>query len=524
MGIAKNLGMGVIFMHKKNLMLQGTGSSVGKSLLTAAFCRILYQDGHRVAPFKSQNMALNSFITKDGMEMGRAQVVQAEAACLEPDVLMNPILLKPTSDKKCQVILQGKVHGNMSAVEYHTFKPKLLEMIRKDYENLADNKDIVVIEGAGSPAEINLRENDLVNMCMAEIADAPVIIVGDIDRGGVFASIYGTIMLLAKEERKRVKGVIINKFRGDIEILKSGLKMLEELIYVPVLGVIPYMKLQIEDEDSLAERFRTQKYKEKPLEVAVLYLPHVSNFTDFNVFETQEDVHLRYVMGKDAIGDPDILIIPGSKNTIEDLLVVKQNGWADEIQKLHGLGKLIIGICGGYQMLGRKIYDPNKTESDVVEIDGLGLLGVDTVFELEKTTAQVDAIISNGGSVYLKGTDGLIVKGYEIHMGNTTVSQDFANFSMITKSLNETVSKNDGCVNESGNVIGTYIHGIFDNIEFTRTILNNVRKIKGLDSIESEIKSFSEFKEKEYNRLADIVRENVDMDKIYAIINNKEIC
>ena len=508
-------------MTKKSLMLQGTGSSVGKSLLTAALCRIFYQDGYRVAPFKSQNMALNSFITKDGMEMGRAQVVQAEAACLEADVLMNPILLKPTSDKKCQVILQGKVHGNMSAVEYHNFKPALTEMIRETYEKLADDKDVVLIEGAGSPAEINLRENDLVNMGMAEIADAPVIIVGDIDRGGVFASLYGTIMLLSEEERKRVKGVIINKFRGDIEILKPGLKMLEDLVHVPVLGVIPYMKHQIEDEDSLAERFRKQDHKVKPLEVAVLYLPHVSNFTDFNAFETQEDVHLRYVMGNDTIGNPDILIIPGSKNTIEDLLVVKQNGWADDILRLHDQGKLIVGICGGYQMLGRRIYDPHKTESDVEEIEGLGLLNVDTIFELEKTTTQVEATISVEGSSYFKGTKGLIVEGYEIHMGNTLVPKTCSNFTTITKRLNETVLKPDGCMNESENVMGTYIHGIFDNIEFTRTILNNVRSIKGLASMDSDVKSFSEFKNKEYNKLADAVRENVDMEKIYTIINNR---
>jgi len=510
-------------MKNKCLMLQGTASSVGKSLLTAAFCRIFHQDGYKVAPFKSQNMALNSFITAEGLEMGRAQVVQAEASCVEPDVLMNPILLKPTTDKKCQVILKGKVYKNMSAVEYHSFKPELIQMVTDTYEKIAAANEMVVIEGAGSPAEINLRDKDLVNMGMAEIADAPVILIGDIDRGGVFASLYGTMMLLTEQERKRVKGVIINKFRGDIEILKPGIRMLEDLIKVPVLGTIPYMKIQVEDEDSLAERFRNQEDTVKPLEVAVLYLPHVSNFTDFNVFETQEDVKLRYVMGKDPIGNPDILIIPGSKNTIEDLNYLKETGWAEDIQRLHNRGRLIIGICGGYQMLGKRIFDPHRTESDLGEIEGLGLLDVETVFEMEKTTTQVEAVIPADRSDYLKGTLGMNVKGYEIHMGITKLSKESKALSTIIRSLNEDIMKDDGCINESGNVMGTYIHGIFDNIGFTRAILNNTRKMKGLKEEHSTIGSFSEFKENEYNKLAKIVRENVDMETIYDIIHSNTI-
>ena len=371
-------------MKNKSLMIQGTASSVGKSILTAAFCRIFKQDGYTVAPFKSQNMALNSFITEEGLEMGRAQVVQAEAAGVVPHVLMNPILLKPSTDKKAQVIFMGKVHKNMSAIEYHEFKPELKGMVKDAYDQLSSQYDVIVLEGAGSPAEINLRENDIVNMGMAELSDSPVILVGDIDRGGVFAAIYGTIKLLTEDEQKRVKGVIINKFRGDIDILKSGLDMIEELTGVPVLGVVPYTPLRIEDEDSLSERFKFEQEKEGQLKVEILYLPHVSNFTDFNVFETQEDVNVRYVMRGQSIGDPDLLIIPGSKNTIEDLIYLRNSGLEEQIIRLSRKGKRIVGICGGYQILGNKLSDPDHTESAITEIHGLGLLDIDTVFESEK--------------------------------------------------------------------------------------------------------------------------------------------
>ncbi|QXM07453.1 cobyric acid synthase [Crassaminicella indica] len=502
-------------------MFQGTASSVGKSLLTAAFCRIFYQDGYKVAPFKSQNMALNSYITKKGMEMGRAQVVQAEAAKVEPSVLMNPILLKPTTDKKCQVILNGKVYRNMSAVEYHEFKPTLAKMVKDSFDELAKHYDIVVLEGAGSPAEINLRDKDIVNMGMAEMADADVILIGDIDRGGVFASIYGTIMLLTEEERKRVKGIIINKFRGDVEILKPGIKMLEELTGIPVLGVVPYYNVQIEDEDSLAERFRTERNNKGQIEVAVLYLPHVSNFTDFNVFETQEDVNLRYVMRGQSIGNPDMLIIPGSKNTLEDLIYLKETGLAKEIFRLNKEGKLIIGICGGYQMLGKRLCDPYGTESDIKEINGLGLLDIETVFELEKTTTQVEAEIVAKVQNNFEGIKGMKIKGYEIHMGQTQLGKESFVLNHIKKRLDDEVCIEDGAVSMSGNVMGTYIHGIFDNIGFTRKLLNNIRKAKGLDEKESNVESFELFKEKEYDKLAKIVREHVDLEKIYNIIQGE---
>ncbi|KXG78919.1 cobyric acid synthase [Thermotalea metallivorans] len=511
-------------MKTRKMMLQGTASSVGKSLLTAAFCRIFRQDGYRVAPFKSQNMALNSFITKEGLEMGRAQVVQAEAAGVEPSVWMNPVLLKPTTDQKCQVIVKGKVYKNMSAVEYHQFKSRLADVVKESFQKLEEAYDVIVLEGAGSPAEINLRENDIVNMGMAEMADAPVILIGDIDRGGVFASLAGTMMLLTEEERKRVKGVIINKFRGDVEILKPGIRMLEDIIKIPVLGIIPYCDVQIEDEDSLAERFRYQKCKGGQIEVAVLYIPHVSNFTDFNVFETQEDVNLRYVRGGESIGNPDILIIPGSKNTIEDLIYLREKGLEEQILRLHRQGKLIVGICGGYQMLGKTIRDPYGTESSIEEINGLGLLDVETVFEVEKTTTQVEAVVTAPLSGILSGIEGMKISGYEIHMGKTFLGEECFPLNEIRNRLGERTQLQDGAVNEAGNVMGTYIHGIFDNIPFTRMILNNIRRQKGLDALQSKIDSFGAFKEREYDRLACIVRENIDMEKIYGILNGEEVC
>ena len=504
----------------KSIMFQGTGSGVGKSLVTAAFCRIFKEDGYSPVPFKSQNMALNSFITKDGLEMGRAQVCQAEAAGLEPDVRMNPILLKPTTDKKAQVILNGKVHTNMDAKEYHAYKPELENMIREIYTGLENEFGLVVIEGAGSPAEINLRDNDIVNMGMAKISDSPVVLIGDIDRGGVFASLAGTIMLLTEEEKKRVKGVIINKFRGDIDILKPGLDMLEDIIKIPVLGVIPYSDLKIEDEDSLAERFQKKVLKTGgEVNVEVLYLPHVSNFTDFNVFETQEDVNLRYVMRGETIGNPDILIIPGTKNTIEDLIYLRESGLEKQILELHKKGKLIFGVCGGYQILGNKLYDPEGIECGIKEIDGMGLLDIETTFEGEKITTQVEAIIENNTRGLFKGVEGIKVEGYEIHMGRSTLGSGSRNFDKIIKRLGQKEVTFEGAINLEGNVAGSYLHGIFDNINFTRTLLNNVRQTIGLEGIESSIASFDEFKEQEYTKLANIVRSNIDMDKIYEILN-----
>lgn len=504
----------------KSIMIQGTGSSVGKSIITAGLCRVFQQAGYEVAPFKSQNMALNSFITEDGGEMGRAQVVQAEACNKKPDVRMNPILLKPTTDRKAQVILNGKVHAHMDAVEYHEYKPQLKTMVKETYDALAAENDIVVIEGAGSPAEINLRENDLVNMGMAELSDSPVLLVGDIDKGGVFASLYGTIMLMTPEERSRIKGMIINKFRGDVEILKPGLKMIEDLTQIPVLGVVPYSVLKIEDEDSLSERFNRERERNAKIQIEVLYLPHVSNFTDFDIFEIQEDVNLRYVMRGDSIGEPDVLIIPGSKNTIEDLVYLKNAGLDEQIIRLAKKGVRIVGICGGYQILGKKIMDPHATESAIDEINGLGLLDVETIFETIKTTTQVSAI-TTGFSGTLAELNGSTVKGYEIHMGQTKRLSGEP-LTMIQKRLGDNVQVEDGATDESGKIFGTYIHGIFDSRTFTEKFLNVIRKEKGMDERAQTGLTYEDFKAGEYDKLANLLRTSLDMKQIYDIVGLKE--
>lgn len=508
-------------MNSRCIMLQGTGSSVGKSLLTAALCRILKEDGWRTAPFKSQNMALNSYITAEGHEMGRAQVVQAEACGITPSSLMNPILLKPTSDSKAQVIIQGKVYKNMSAVEYHDFKPALKEMIREVYYQLESLYDLIVIEGAGSPAEINLREKDLVNMGMAELADAPVILVGDIDKGGVFASLYGTILLLDENERKRVKGIIINKFRGDLEILKPGIKMLEELVGIPVIGVIPYLDINLEDEDSVTEEFerRTMSGTEE-LEIAVIHTPHISNFTDFNVLRNFSDVHLRYVNNGDTVGNPDMLILPGSKNTMGDLKYLREKGLDQEIIEYGKKGKLIMGICGGYQMLGCQLHDPYQTEGETALMEGLGLLDMETTFDIEKVTTQARAVITCETGSFLKGLKGQVLEGYEIHMGVSAFGEGAVPLTQIVEKLGDKAYMTDGIINIEGNVLGTYLHGVFDNTGFTRGLLNNIRTLKGLDPLMEIPPSFKEHKEKEYKKLAAAVRSSLDMAFIYEMLGD----
>jgi len=502
----------------KPIMFQGTASNAGKSFIVAAFCRIFHQDGLKVIPFKSQNMALNSYITDEGLEMGRAQVFQAEAAGVRPSVKMNPVLLKPHADKHCQVVLNGKVYGNMSAMEYHEFKPQLADMIREVYEDISSENDVVVIEGAGSPAEINLRDKDIVNMGMAEIADAPVILIGDIDKGGVFAALVGTIMLLTEEEKKRVKGVIINKFRGDIKILEPGIKMLEDIIKIPVLGVIPYMYVNIEDEDSLTTRFNHQSNKQKDIQIEVVYLPHISNFTDCNIFETQDDISIKYITRGKSIGNPDILIIPGSKNTMEDLLYLKESGLAKQIIEFSKTGKLLFGICGGYQILGKKICDPSGVECGMSELQGLGLLDIETIFEEEKVTTQVQGTIHGNLNGYLEGLAGKKISGYEIHMGISTLGKAAKPILTINERLGEKVQYAEGCTNEEGNVIGTYLHGFFDELDFTRDLLNHIRAQKGLAAQNSEVTSFKEFKDREYDKIAQITRENVDLEAIYQMI------
>ena len=505
----------------KKIMLQGTASNVGKSILTAGLCRIFKQDGYSVAPFKSQNMALNSFITKEGLEMGRAQVFQAEACGIDPVVDMNPILLKPSGNHRCQVIVRGKVRGDMPSAKYHTYKPQLAKELKTIFSEFSNKYDIIVMEGAGSAAEINLKEHDIANMGMAEIADAPVIIVGDIDRGGVFASLAGTMMLLNDEERKRVKGVIINKFRGRKELLEEGIKMLEEIIKVPVLGVVPYSDIKIEDEDSVTTRFKAVQER-RDIHIEIIRTPHMSNFTDFNIFETQKDVSVRYVGYGEVLGNPDIVIIPGSKNTIEDLKYIRKNGLDEQIKELQKRGKLIFGICGGYQMIGKKIKDPYHVEGDVEEIDGIGLLDIETTFEKEKTTTQVEAVIQANLPGYMRNLSGKRVKGYEIHMGISKVGNEISYLNLIDKKLGEEVNYLEGSVNNVGNVVGTYLHGIFDEIDFTRELLNIIREKKGLEKLKSSVTSFDEFKQNEYDKLADLLREHLDIQKIYEIMTEHE--
>lgn len=509
-------------MKGKCIMLMGTGSSVGKSILTAALCRIFKNDGKRVAPFKSQNMALNSYITKDGKEMGRAQVVQAEAAGKDADVRMNPILLKPTTDKKAQVIINGKVYKNMSATEYHDFKPQLADMIKNTYEALEAENDIIVIEGAGSPAEINLNDKDIVNMGMAKIADSPVILIGDIDKGGVFASIVGTIMLLSDEERKRVKGVIINKFRGDVSLLQSGINMLQDIIKIPVIGVIPYLDINIEDEDSVTERFKN-KNNDGDIKIEIIRLPHISNFTDFVALETIDGVFVKYVKSEyEMSDDADLVIIPGSKNTISDMVFLNNSGIAKRLIKRSNEGKPIIGICGGFQMLGKKIFDPKNTESNLGSIDGLSLLDMTTEFMESKTTTRVKAKFENISfeKGILKGLSNIIVDGYEIHMGKSSFCENANCVLSIFESLGKKVLIKDGITNKNGNVFGTYLHGIFDNFEFTEKLIENLKAIKGIKNNKNSQISFESFKENEYNKLANEVLKCLDIKKIYEIINS----
>ncbi len=492
------------------IMVQGTASSVGKSIIVTALCRIFRQDGFSVCPFKSQNMSLNSYITLDGKEMGRAQVLQAYAAGIEPQVFMNPILLKPTSDKKCQIIVNGKVFGNSTAMEYHNMKLEFRDMLKIQFEELEKQFDIIVMEGAGSPAEINLRDRDIVNMGMAELIDAPVILVGDIDKGGVFASLAGTMLLLSEVEKKRVKATIINKFRGDLEILKPGLTMLEDIIHIPCVGVVPYFRLDLEDEDGAVE---FNKKITALIDVAVIKLPHISNFTDLDALKGEEDVSVRFVTTKEELGNPDLLIIPGTKNTIDDLITLKDLGIIKAIKEYSIEGN-ILGICGGYQMLGNSLKDPSGIEGSSQETEGMKLLDIDTVFVDEKITTRVKAhSIKMGIEAY----------GYEIHMG-------ICNYGHKAKPLFEIYNRGgeqsslegehnsvfDGAINTRGNIMGTYIHGIFDGVEFREHMVNKLRIKKGLDPKKSKV--YECLREKEIDKLAGIVRDNIDMDVIYKVL------
>lgn len=500
-------------MRGKAIMIQGTMSNVGKSLITAGLCRIFYQDGYRVAPFKSQNMALNSYITREGLEMGRAQAVQAEAAGVEPVAAMNPILLKPTTDMGSQVIVNGRVFGNMRAVEYFRKKREFVPVIRDAYEGLAATHDIIVIEGAGSPAEINLKQDDIVNMGMAQIADAPVILVGDIDRGGVFAQLVGTVMLLTQEERDRIGGLVINKFRGDRSLLTPGLSMLEERCGKPVLGVMPYLDVKLEEEDSLGDSL-LQSVGGNGVDVAVIRLPRISNYTDFQPLSMEPEVSLRYVSSVRELGTPDLILLPGTKNTICDMKWLRESGFEAALLRLAGQSPerapLIFGICGGYQMLGQTIRDPEGVEGGG-EIAGLGLLPIDTCLQTVKTRRQARGNTLKLPGVYQK-LSGLPVCGYEIHMGKTVRHGK----DLLELSGEEGERQPEGCF--SGNVAGSYLHGIFDSDAFRSALVELLCRRKGLDP-DGERQNYSAWKEREYERLAACLREHLELDLIYRMLN-----
>ena len=488
----------------KVIMIQGTMSNAGKSLLAAGLCRIFRQDGYRVAPFKSQNMALNSYITEDGLEMGRAQVMQAEAAGIKPMVCMNPILLKPTNHTGSQVIVNGEVIGNMPAREYFAYKKQLIPEIKKAFRELEDYADIIVIEGAGSPAEINLKQNDIVNMGLAKMVDAPVLLVGDIDRGGVFAQLLGTLMLLEEDEKSRVKGLIINKFRGDKSILDPGIEMLEEKGNVKVAGVVPYMNLALEDEDSLTERF--DKKEEGLIDIAVIRYPRISNFTDFNIFEQMPGVTVRYVTSISELHHPDIIFLPGSKNTMGDLKWMRQNGLEAAVKKF-AVDIPVFGICGGYQMLGDEISDPDEVEEGR-SMRGMELLPVVTVLQKQKQRGQTEGKIAQVSGI-LNGISGCGFDGYEIHMGKTGWS--------------EKKEKQPDNVISAGNVYGSYIHGLFDHAETADVILHALAEKKGVSLQGGEMEDYRTFKEKQYDKLADTLRVYLDMEEIYGMLREASL-
>lgn len=477
-------------------------SNSGKSFIAAALCRIFKQDGYSAAPFKSQNMALNSFITSDGLEMGRAQAMQAEAAGIEPSVLMNPILLKPTTDVGSQVIVNGEVRGNMKAVDYFRHKKDLIPDIMKAYDELASQHDIIVIEGAGSPAEINLKRDDIVNMGMAKLAKAPVLLTGDIDRGGVFAQLLGTLMLLEEDEKNIVKGLIVNKFRGDKSIFSDGVKMLEERGNKPVVGVVPYINCDIEDEDSLSEKL--QNGEKGLVNIAVIRLPRISNFTDFDVFSQYDGVSVRYVTKPQELFDADMIIIPGTKSTVYDMKWLRESGLEAAVKKCVSNEIPVFGICGGYQMLGENIADSVGAEGGG-SISGMGLLKLETEFSSKKTRSRTEGIFADVSGVF-SCLSGAGFYGYEIHNG-TTVSKE--------KPLLNCENSDLGAQN--GSVYGCYIHGVFDSADVSERIIRTLFERKGLiyGGGKTDRKAY---KEMQFDILAQNVRENIDMELIYKIL------
>lgn len=497
-------------MDKKNIMFLGTASSVGKSTIAAAICRYLKNQGFSVAPFKALNISLNSYVTKDGLEMGRAQVVQAEACKIEPDALMNPVLLKP-SGNCTQVILNGKVFRNIEPYKYKELNKNLKKKVKEAYEKLKEDYDIIVLEGSGSCAEINLKDSDIANMAMAEVANAPVILVSDIDRGGVFASIVGTIQLLSEAERSRIKGVIINKFRGNVELFKPAIKQLEEIIKIPVLGVMPYEKFDIEDEDSVTERIKNSE-EEGTLDIAIIRLSHMSNFTDFNILERMPGVTVRYVTKPSELKNPNLIIIPGTKSTIEDLQNIKENKLFNKIKELKANGTPIFGICGGYQMLGTCILDKLGVEGEISQEDGFGFLDIKTRFNETKITKQTKGEILCDLKL-IRNIEASTISGYEIHNGISKIGKKAIPF---IKDLEGNVV---GVCDEEKMVAGTYLHGLFDSEEFMSLFVKSLKKYNNIiTSEEMVIEKINEYKDNQYDKLAKLLEENINLEKLKEII------
>jgi adenosylcobyric acid synthase len=501
----------------KAIMVLGTASHVGKSITVAALCRIFRQDGFSVAPFKAQNMALNSFVTREGHEIGRAQAVQAEAAGIEPNVDMNPILLKPSSDTGAQVVLNGRVFGHITASNFQKIKPKLFASAVEAYERLAARYDYIILEGAGSPVEINLKEDDIVNLKMAEVADATCILVADIDRGGVFASLVGTYELLTPDERERFAGFIINKFRGDPDLLRPGIDFLETRLNWPCLGTVPYLELRIDEEDSVAldDAKSTNQASPDTLRICVVHLPHISNFSDFRVLEEMPEVNVFYARLPSESRGADVLILPGSKSTISDLCWLGASGWVGAITEHVKSGKPVLGICGGFQMLGRELLDPFHVESEIGRTAGLGLLDAITLFCREKITRQAQARLIQPEAIGAIAP-GPIFEGYEIHMGETHLGPHARPLFSLTR-LGDCTSIADGAISDDGRIIGTYLHGLFDSAEAAAALLSHLRRVCGRKQIREPVISKLS-RERRYDELAAHFRRHIDLGTIYHLI------
>jgi adenosylcobyric acid synthase len=510
-------------MKGRTIMVQGTASHVGKSVLVTALCRIFRQDGFSVAPFKAQNMSLNSYVTPDGGEIGRAQAVQAEAAGIACSVEMNPVLLKPEADSRSQVVVLGRPQMSTTAADYYRLKSQLWPVVTGAVQRLRSRYEVIVIEGAGSPAEVNLMDDEIVNMKIARYCRAPVLLVGDIDRGGVFGSLLGTLWLLKPGDLRLIKALVINKFRGDQKLLEPGLKFLEKKAGIPVAGVIPYFHdIHIAQEDSVTLEQLKPRQSPAHIDIAVIRLPHISNFDDFDPLDKENGVRVRYVNSVESLDHPDLIILPGSKTTVADLGWLNSSGLARRITELYQQGAFIIGICGGYQMLGRYINDPDGVESGVRRSQGLGLLPITTAFLPTKETHQVKGnVVAERG--LLAEARNVSLEGYEIHMGRTESGEAGAAFRLRERSA-KSCDALDGCLDKSGRVLGTYIHGLFHNQELRRGILRQIARAKGQPiSFTGGFAGDDHRRDAEYDRLARLVRDSLDMDLVYAIAGLRKV-